>query len=672
MTPFRLLCLVLVLALGATCPALSAEHLDIRVSLDPESQSLRAQASITTQASGLVFYLADDFVVESIEVNGATMPADLSSLESLRRFQIDLHDAETASTVMVRYHGLLQPLDTAMTHDETLGGLPAMSSEAGAYLPGNSGWHPVLESAFTYRLETAVPQGYLAVAPGTPDDESETDGIRRASFSMATPVDSIDLMAGRWALDERVALIGEINVRLRTYFDETESPLSNGYLDAAQRFIERYSKEIGPYPYAIFSVVSSPIPTGFGMPTLTYLGKAVLPYPFIRDISLGHEVLHSWWGNGIRVDPVRGNWAEGLTTFMADYAYREDKSAQDAMRMRHGWLRSYATLPPESERRLSAFRVRQHTASAAIGYGKAAMMFYDLRARLGNESFLQGVRIFWARHRYGAASFDDLREAFEKASGAPLTEFFEQWLERTGAPEIRVVSARLTNTTGTELELELAQHAGPNGDKPYTVSVPLRLSNSGAKLDVRVELSEPQEKVTITTTTIPTSVQIDPAFEVWRKLLPKEAPPVLRDVIASRHILVAALEPVLTEGAEALASALGEGDVIAVGPADRADSHPLIIAGSKGAVRDYLDGLGRAVRPALIAPAPIEVWITPDPGQRIVAVAIDPAATKGVDLARLGRRLRHLGSYSWVSISADGTTRQGHWPNETPRIAVVK
>jgi hypothetical protein len=82
------------------------------------------------------------------------------------------------------------------------------------------------------------------------------------------------------------------------------------------------------------------------MPTLTYLGIDVLRLPFIRSTSLGHEVLHNWWGNGVYPDYARGNWSEGLTTFMADYAYREREGGEAATAARLAWLRDYASMPP--------------------------------------------------------------------------------------------------------------------------------------------------------------------------------------------------------------------------------------------------------------------------------------------------------------------------------------
>jgi hypothetical protein len=357
---------------------------------------------------------------------------------------------------------------------------------------------------------------------------------------------------------------------------------------------------------------------------------------------------------------------------MADYAYREEQSAQAAKQMRHGWLRNYATLPPASERRLSEFRSRHHTASATIGYGKAAMMFYDLRERLGREEFMAGIRLFWVRHRYHSAGFDELRDAFETVSATSLADFFEQWLERTGAPEIRTLNARLAEDAGTELELELSQDAESVRTTPFSVSLPLRIFTVTETLDLRVNLSETQQKLDIPAPSTPVSVQIDPDFEVWRKLLPEEAPPILRDVIAAEQVVIAPLEPILKDSLLGFARVFAEGTVKSVGAGTPTSSSPLIIAGSKTDVVRRLDTLGRAARPADIAPGTIEAWVAPDPGRRILVIAIDPALIAQAQLPRLGRRFRHLASYSWISLSEEGQMQRGHWPNETPSVTVSK
>ena len=138
------------------------------------------------------------------------------------------------------------------------------------------------------------------------------------------PAEAIELIAGPYQVEERILhREGADPLRVRTYLHAEIADLAKEYLSAIGGYVDLYSRWIGPYPFTEFSVVSSPLPTGFGMPTLTYLGVDVLRLPFIRQTSLGHEILHNWWGNGVYVDFRRGNWSEGLTAFMADYAYRE-------------------------------------------------------------------------------------------------------------------------------------------------------------------------------------------------------------------------------------------------------------------------------------------------------------------------------------------------------------
>ena len=163
----------------------------------------------------------------------------------------------------------------------------------------------------------------------------------RAQFELITPAEGIDLVAGPYHVDQRVTG----NVAVRTYFHPEIDELSADYLTAAHGYLARYSSTIGSYPYAGFSIVSSPLPTGLGMPSFTYLGIEVLRLPFIRTTSLGHEVLHNWWGNGIVADHASGNWAEGLTTYMADHELAARRDREQGAEMRVGWLRDYAALP---------------------------------------------------------------------------------------------------------------------------------------------------------------------------------------------------------------------------------------------------------------------------------------------------------------------------------------
>ena len=84
-----------------------------------------------------------------------------------------------------------------------------------------------------------------------------------------------------------------------------------------------YNELLGDYPFEKFAVVDNFFASGYGMPSYTLLGSQVLRLPFIIYTSLGHEVCHNYWGNSVYVDYGSGNWCEGLTTYCADYLYKD-------------------------------------------------------------------------------------------------------------------------------------------------------------------------------------------------------------------------------------------------------------------------------------------------------------------------------------------------------------
>ncbi len=127
---------------------------------------------------------------------------------------------------------------------------------------------------------------------------------------------------------------------------------------AAAGYINRYEKEIGPFPYNHYVIVANRLPTGYSMPTFTLLGQMVLRLPFIKDTSLGHEIVHSWFGNAVEVDYSKGIGAEGLASFLADHAYREEKG-EGAEDRKESITRYLSYVHKESAIPLSVFYIRQ-------------------------------------------------------------------------------------------------------------------------------------------------------------------------------------------------------------------------------------------------------------------------------------------------------------------------
>ncbi len=645
MTDFARRTLVFIVAalwLGAAAADAAVFH-DIEVDLQPASGQIQIVDRVRPGTRDEYrFRLAPWLEIERLSVDGAA----LAPLRQDGFYRVDL-DREVASELRFELHGSVPP--------RAAGDL-ASGGDDGVYLPGYAGWIPIGDNdeRVDFRLAVHLPAGQRAVATGRLTEEGEIDGGYHASFIADWPGEAPSLFVGPYDIRERAGP----GPRLRTYFHAELGSLAEAYLDAAAGYIARYDAEIGDYPYADFSIVSAPLPVGLGFPGLTYVGREVLPLPFMRARSLAHEVLHNWWGNGVAVDYAGGNWAEGLTTYQADYALAEDSGAAAARDMRLKWLRDYAALPPARERPLVEFVGKTHDAAQVVGYNKAAFVFHMLRDEIGDAAFRRALRDFWRRHRRGQASWHDLESAFSRAAGQPLGWFFSQWLGRAGAPVLELGDHRVDAVDdGYRTRIKLRQRG-----EPYRLGVALDFVAGDRVERHRVRLDGPATTLEFTTRGRPQALQIDPDSDLFRRLDASEAPPILRDVTLHPETLTAVVGAgEFGTAARALAQRLldtppryAELDAVA------ASASPLLVIAPLDALARIertlaLEAVATPITPASSAGA----WTARrEAGETVLIVVARDAAA----LAALVRPLPHYGGQSYVYFDAGRARDRGLWP----------
>ena len=639
---------------------------DITVRIDPAQRSIQGRSIITVRtAEELTLVLGRRFGVVSARIDTVPLGPAASS-GNLRAWSI-ASNKQAPRRIEVQWRGELSALDTSIDHHQTLGRDEPATGEMGTFLPDSSGWYPYIAGKLaSYRVNIELPAGQRGIVPGRLIEESETDEGYRARFEFIAPTGGIDLMAGPYTIETRkMAGAGGKPIQLRTYFHSQIADLAPGYLESVRNFIQLYESWIGEYPFSEFSVVSSPTPTGFGMPTLTYLGIEVLRLPFIRSTSLGHEVLHNWWGNGVYPDYAHGNWSEGLTTFMADYAYKERESAEAAREMRRGWLRDFAALAPGQDSPLTTFTSRTHGASQIVGYNKAAMMFLMLRDLLGREIFDRSLQTFWREHRFHIASWKDLQNAFQAQSTQDLHPFFNQWLTRAGAPVLRIADAsNVRSEAGYSVTLTLEQ------DSPaYRLRVPGAIRTEGGDQIHMLDLQNERETFTLGVQARPLELTLDPDLRLFRRLAPDEAPPILRQVMVDRTTVTVLLpeDGELRKVAETLASKLQNRSPSLVPAKDSLPPVPALVIGLEDQVdswlaREHLPGRPEKVR----SKGSAQAWTVSRPDGVTLAVV---SAQDMASLTALIRPLPHYGRQSYVIFQGAKSIARGAWPT---RMQTVK
>jgi hypothetical protein len=637
---------------------------DIQVRIDPETRELTGKGAWTVPpGESLAILLDDRFDVPRLQVDGRPL-STVTQREGRQQWHLARSERAT-QRVEIEWRGLLDSLDPGLDHRQVLSHPVPVTAPRGTFLPGATEWHPVfIGRPLQYTLRIEIPQSQRAIVAGDLASDRITDGRRLQTYRFEQPDPAIDLMAGPYRVTERKFTgAGNRTITLRTLLHDEVADLGAGYLDATERYLRRYEDWIGPYPYGSFSIVSSPTPTGFGMPTLTYLGIDVLRLPFIRDTSLGHEVLHNWWGNGVYPDYSSGNWSEGLTTFMADHAYREQAGPAAARELRLGWLRDIAALDAGQDRPLREFTSRTHGSDQVVGYHKSAMLFLMLRDAIGEEAFDQGLRRFWSEHRGSIASWEDLRAAFERTSSRDLGGFFSQWLARGGTPNLRLDSATAIKVANEwRVDFALSQ------DRPaYQLRVPVAIGDGPDQQVHWVALDRERATFSLRSTQPPGSITLDPDARLLRRLAPGEAPPILRQAMLDpATVTVLGGAP---DAGKALARRFVEHPLQLRSAEAPLAAAPLLLIGLERDVNRYLTRHNLPPRPTELdaTPGRATAWVwtaTQSTGHPITVISARDAKA----LAALGRPLPHYGRQSWLVFAGGTATARGTWPSRPQSI----
>ncbi len=409
---------------------------------------------------------------------------------------------------------------------------PGIIWEKGVYLAGSTYWVPHFnDELITFDLTTTAPIDWKTVTVGkrTLDENGVSTHIDK--WESSTPQEEVFLIAAPFS--EYSYPMGAVTAY--AFLRTPDEGLASKYLETTAQYMEMYRKLVGPFPYTKFALVENFWETGYGMPSFTLLGEKIIRFPFILHSSYPHELLHNWWGNSVYVDFEAGNWCEGLTAYMADHLIKEQRGQADEYR--RATLQKYANfVTPENDFPINRFRSRHDSPSEAIGYGKTAMVFHMLRRKVGDEQFIKGFQVFTRNNKFKRASFDDIRVAFEEVTNEDLKWYFNQWIDRTGAPEIvleniKVKSVRDVNNVSFALKQI-------QDDDVFYLNIPVTIiTEDGTHTEV-VEMNEKEVKFNIYVQEKPLKLLIDPQFDLFRKLDPRESPPTFTKAYGAEQTLI--------------------------------------------------------------------------------------------------------------------------------------
>jgi Peptidase family M1 domain len=234
-------------------------------------------------------------------------------------------------------------------------------------------------------------------------------------------------------------------------------------------------------PPATHNLSITPIPASFGqgfpgliyLSTVAYLNADQRPLrlhasyeqTFYSDLLEPHEVAHQWWGNLVTPANYRDEWLiESLANYSALLLLERRKGAKALNELLDDY-RNHLLQKTETGRTLESVgpiswgrRLQSSLAPNAwevVAYQKGTWVIHMLRRQIGDANFYKLLREVATKYRLRPISTDEFRELAQAympphSKDASLKNFFENWVDGTGIPTVKLTYAwRAGKLTGT-------------------------------------------------------------------------------------------------------------------------------------------------------------------------------------------------------------------------------
>ncbi|MBI5676021.1 MAG: ChaN family lipoprotein [Nitrospirae bacterium] len=492
---------------------------NLDVSVNISDSSITGVSQITLKKGHKLSINTGLLKILSIKINNLPIHPDLHGSD------LELTPGEDG-ILEIKYEGFFKP--AASRDSDTSNLVQSIIDKRGVSLTGL--WYPAIDGLSRYRLRAVLPNGYEAVSEAEDIKKVVTDENAEFYFDFEHPADGINLIAS----DKYIVVKDDFEgVEISAYFFREDIDLAGTYIEYAKKYLKLYKGLIGEYPYKKFSIVENFLQTGYSMPTFTLLGNSVLRLPFITETSLGHEILHQWFGNLVYADYEKGNWAEGLTAYLSDHLYKEREGI--GWEYRKNIMIDYESyVRPENDISLRGFTGGISRPSRAVGYGKGAMVFHMLRNMLGEEVFFKSLKDFIHENNFRRASWDDLKVSFEKYYDRSLDSFFKQWIEEKGMLSIELKDAQARYADGVyELSFTIKQ------EKPvYELDIPVTVYSDGIGRKSFFRLNEDEKSFKVFLSHEPDKIVLDEDYDIARSLSMDEKPSVIGALLGDKDLVV--------------------------------------------------------------------------------------------------------------------------------------
>lgn len=462
-------------------------HYDIYLDIDRSQKTINGVTTIQGHASAAKIALHQKFMnITSVQADGQDVPYDFNDQDEAINIQLAndgdvtlkvVYSAPLTDTMM----GIYPSYYEVNGEKKQLIGTQFETTAARQAFPGID--EPEAKATFSLAIKFDEQPGETIIA-NTPEDHVQ-DGVH---YFAETVKMSTYLVAFAFGEMQSKFTRTKSGVEIGVFSTKAHQPKELDFaLDIAKRSIEFYEDFYQtPYPLAHSYQLALPDFSAGAMENwglVTYREAYMLLDPDNTTLDqkrliatvITHELAHQWFGDLVTMKWWDDLWLNESFANMMEYVAVEalepswkvwelfqtsevpmalQRDATDGVQPVHVEVKDPAEIDTVFD--------------SAIVYAKGARMLVMVRALLGDDAMREGLKNYFAAHKYGNATGADLWQALGDASGMNVGEIMESWLEHPGYP---VVSAKVEDG-----QLVLSQKQffiGDGEEKGRTWQIPL-------------------------------------------------------------------------------------------------------------------------------------------------------------------------------------------------------
>ena len=233
-----------------------------------------------------------------------------------------------------------------------------------------------------------------------------------------------------------------------------------------------FEKNIGPYPWAQYSVIQGG-DGGMEYAMCTMItGKR--PYPSLFGVT-AHEMAHTWFQHILANNEAKHPWMdEGFTEYITSLAEETVQNSYSEFPHKSSYDRYYALsrfqaqnpgLDLEQPQTVHSDRWNWNFAYGASAYSKGSVFLSQLGYIIGRKSLAKTIKRYYDEFKFKHPTPNDFKRVAEKVSDLELEWYLNDWTRTTSKidydislydPDARAVTVKRKASIPMPLEIEVS------------------------------------------------------------------------------------------------------------------------------------------------------------------------------------------------------------------------